>query len=142
MCYVPLVTEQVCGGRVRCMAYTAAAAAAVSDTDTAADVSTSRCNGQLVTATSNGRVHVWTLHWSDSSQQTVATATSTSESSEQSVPICTITVAATKTVLGEPRCVVSITNTISIRQTPYTSFRSYTCIVQNKMLLVLHRACR
>jgi hypothetical protein len=115
LCAVLLITEEVCGGRVRCMTYTATAtAAAVSDTDTAADVSSSRCNGQLVTATSNGRVHVWALNWSEPSLAIAAAAgtaatAETDETSEQAVlPICTITVAATKTVLGEPRCVASV----------------------------------
>jgi hypothetical protein len=117
LCAVLFVTEEVCGGRVRCMTYTATTAtttaAAVSDSNKAADVSSSRCNGQLVTATSNGRVHVWALKWSEPSL-TIAAAAGTAataeiaETSEHAVPLCTITVAATKTVLGEPRCVASV----------------------------------
>jgi hypothetical protein len=114
-----LITEEVCGGRVRCITYTTTTAttttttaAAVSDTDKTADVNSGRCNGQLVSATSNGHVHVWTLNWSESSLEVTAAETAataeTDETSEHAAPLCTITVAATKTVLGEPRCVASV----------------------------------
>jgi hypothetical protein len=83
-----LFAETLCGGRVRCMSSIPSGATEVCNSDTPS------MNQQLVTATSNGSIHIWSLTW-------VPDADDTSDNSHR----CEMAIVASKTLLGGPRCV-------------------------------------